>query len=108
MPGLSVDCPDLSALALLLLAWLPPPGPARQALAAGRGGGRGVEDGGGGGGENSESDGDDGPLLSDEGAFSLYAATLPTAKALSNGVTMSQRARQAWAQVQPKGEDEDR
>jgi hypothetical protein len=113
--GLRVDCPDLSALALLLLTWLPPPprrklakhasSQAGQAGAAGRGRGgaadEGDEDGGGDedGEDEDEDEDEDDRLLSDESAFALYAATLPTAHALSNAVTMGPRAQQAWAQA---------
>ena len=79
--GLSLDCPDLSALALLLLAWLPsaPTDPI----------------------STDDDDDDDGKVLSDASAFALYAATLPTLAAVGNAVAMTPTDVAAWVAALP-------
>jgi len=110
VPNLPADCPDLSALALLLLAWLPPPIwsqdqslPPPEVLAAekaapkdGRSRNQSVNEKVGG----SEVDGSK--------SWALYAQCMPTLREVGNAIAMTPAEVQEWVKAaKSMGGDDD-
>jgi hypothetical protein len=104
MRGLPAHPPDLSALTLLLTAWLPSAAPSLSPTTAAAAASGNFGGGGGGGGEGgSEARGGGGGEVL-ESFWRLFVRCLPATSGVRNGVVMGPAEAAAWASIPDQGQ----
>jgi len=102
VPSLPADCPDLSALALLLLAWLPPPKwTHEQSLAEESAPGNGHST------NQSEENNAEKSAANSSQSWALYAQCLPALREVGNAIAMTPAEAQQWVHAVKPSDDDD-